>query len=59
LYTVSPVVAGMAIDGSGNIWISNYYLESLVEVVGAAAPVVTPIVANLKTPYGLHAVNEP
>jgi len=59
LYAVPPNSGGMAIDGSGNIWFSNYYLEALTEAVGAAAPVVTPIVANLKSPYGAHAVNEP
>jgi hypothetical protein len=26
---------------------------------GAAVPVVAPIVANLLTPYGAHAVNKP
>lgn len=55
----TPVATGIGIDGSGNIWISNNYRGQLSEVVGAAAPVVTPIVANLLTPYGSYAVNEP
>jgi streptogramin lyase len=51
----------IAIDGSGNVWVTNSSTgaKSLTEFVGAAAPVVTPIVANLKSPYGSHAVNKP
>ena len=51
-----------AIDGAGNLWVSNYGSGSgnnITEFVGAASPVVTPIVANLLTPYGSHAVNMP
>jgi hypothetical protein len=32
-----------AIDGSGNVWILNKFAESVTELVGAAAPVVTPL----------------
>jgi hypothetical protein len=39
----------IAIDGSGNAWVSNASLNSLTEFVGAASPVVTPLVANLPT----------
>jgi streptogramin lyase len=53
----------LAIDGSSNIWVTNYGNgsgKSITEFVGAAAaPVVTPIVANLLPPYGSHAVNKP
>jgi streptogramin lyase len=49
----------LAIDGSGNVWVPNSNNNTIVEFVGAAAPVVTPIVANLLPPYGSHAVNEP
>jgi hypothetical protein len=38
--------SGVAIDGSGNIWLSNYLsttVNNVVQVVGAAAPVVTPL----------------
>ena len=52
-------LAEIAIDGSGNVWVANKGGNSLVEAVGLAAPVVTPIVANLKSPYGAHAVNLP
>jgi streptogramin lyase len=52
-------LAQIAIDGSGNVWVANKDGNSLVEAVGLAAPVVTPIAANLVTPYGLHAVNLP
>ena len=55
---------GLVIDGSGNLWVSNpgpdgSPVNSLVEFVGAASPVVTPVVANLISPYGGHAVNKP
>jgi hypothetical protein len=51
---------GIAIDGSGNVWVTNFYqTNGVIEFVGAAAPVVTPIAANLQSPYGLHAVNRP
>ncbi len=54
----SPI--GIAIDGSGNIWVSNAWpTNTIVEFVGVAAPVVTPMVANLISPYGGHAVNKP
>ncbi len=52
----------LGIDGSGNVWVSNWGGGSgnyITEYVGAGAPVVTPIVANLLTPYGSHAVNLP
>ncbi len=48
-----------AVDGSGNVWVSNNGSNSITEFVGAATPVVTPIVANLITPYGTAAVNKP
>ena len=33
----------VAIDPSGNVWITNYLGNAVVEIVGAAAPVVTPL----------------
>ncbi len=33
----------LAIDPSGNVWITNYLGSAVVELVGAAAPVVTPL----------------
>ena len=54
---------GIAIDGSGNLWVANTAsnANSVTEFVGIAAPVVTPMVANLMTTqgYGVHAVNKP
>jgi streptogramin lyase len=41
----------IAIDGSGNVWIADEAANAVVEMVGLATPVVTPIVAGLKTPY--------
>jgi streptogramin lyase len=49
----------LAIDGSGNVWTTNSNLNTVTEFVGAASPVVTPIVANLLSPYGARAVNKP
>jgi hypothetical protein len=50
---------GIAIDGSGDVWVANDTNSSLTEFIGAAGPVVTPIGANLVSPYGSHAVNLP
>jgi hypothetical protein len=33
----------LAIDPSGNIWVTNYGGSKIVEILGAAAPVVTPL----------------
>jgi streptogramin lyase len=49
----------IAIDGSGNVWTANRSGNSVTEFIGAAAPVVTPMVANLLSPYGSSAVNLP
>jgi streptogramin lyase len=38
---------GVAIDGSGDIWIANDGNNTVSEMIGAATPVVTPIVAGL------------
>jgi sugar lactone lactonase YvrE len=53
---------GLAIDPSGNVWVPNTESGAsgaIVEFVGAAAPVVTPMVANFLSPYGSAAVNRP
>jgi streptogramin lyase len=34
----------IVVDGSGNVWVSDINTNSLTELVGAAAPVVTPLV---------------
>jgi sugar lactone lactonase YvrE len=40
---------GIAIDGSGNIWLTNAADSVLVEFVGAATGVVTPLAAAVKS----------
>lgn len=35
---------GIAIDGSGNIWVADFATNKVTEIVGAAAPVVTPLI---------------
>ena len=42
-------VGGLAIDGSGNVWVTGG--NQVTEYVGAAAPLVTPVAANLGNPY--------
>jgi hypothetical protein len=37
-----PNPHGIAIDGSGNVWVSNFTSATLGEIVGLAGPVVTP-----------------
>jgi hypothetical protein len=62
--TISP--SQLAIDASGNVWMSStasvngggspvYSELYIVEFVGAATPVVTPISANLASPYSAPA----
>ncbi|HEY4379641.1 MAG TPA: hypothetical protein VGN01_04805 [Acidobacteriaceae bacterium] len=38
----------IAIDGSGNVWAANFLSNSVVELLGAASPVVTPLVVGTK-----------
>ena len=51
--------AGIAVDGAGNVWVSNYGCYgngctpgsfTLTEVLGAGAPTVTPISSSVITP---------
>ena len=49
----------MAIDGCGDVWLADYNNNNVVELIGAAVPVVTPIAANLVSPYGTASVNKP
>jgi len=37
---------GIAVDGSGNVWVANGS-NNAVELIGAATPVVTPIAVAL------------
>ncbi len=44
--TFTPILDGplnLAIDPSGNVWITNYTGGGVVELIGAAAPVATPL----------------
>lgn len=40
----------LAIDASGNLWITNFAANSITELVGLATPVKTPLSALPKTP---------
>jgi streptogramin lyase len=55
--TVQPFL--IAVDGSGNVWWTSLDGNTMTELIGAAVPTVTPIAANLRAPYGAHAVNRP
>jgi hypothetical protein len=40
------VQSGLAIDGSGNIWFTNFTANQVAEIIGMAAPVVTPLAST-------------
>jgi streptogramin lyase len=40
----------VAIDASGNLWISNFGSNTLTEVIGLAAPVKTPLLGPVRIP---------
>lgn len=40
----------VAIDASGNLWVTNFYTNTLTEVVGLATPVKTPQIGPVQTP---------
>ena len=42
--------AGIAIDGSGDVWVANAGSNSVTEFIGAATPTVTPLVAQINNP---------
>jgi streptogramin lyase len=39
---------GLGIDSSGNVWVPNSSTNEVTEIVGAAAPVVTPLITAVK-----------
>jgi streptogramin lyase len=49
----------IAADLTGDVWVTNSGNNTITEFVGVAAPVVTPIVGNLISPYGDSAINKP
>ena len=40
----------LAIDASGNVWVTNYGTNTLTEFVGMAAPVQTPLLGPVRVP---------
>jgi streptogramin lyase len=46
----------LAVDGSGNVWLADEGSSTVIEFYGIGAPVVTPIVASLRAPYGTPGV---
>jgi len=41
---------GIAIDASGNLWVSNFGLSTITQFVGAAVPVKTPLLGPPQLP---------
>ena len=41
---------GVAVDASGNLWVSNTGNDSVTELIGAAVPVKTPLVGPVQLP---------
>jgi streptogramin lyase len=46
-YIIGGGSADVAVDGSGDVWATSY--PGVVEIIGAATPVITPICAGLPT----------
>ncbi len=42
--------SALAVDASGNLWISNFAAGSITELVGVAAPVKTPLLGPVQQP---------
>ncbi len=40
----------VAIDASGNLWVTNFYTNTLTEIVGLATPVKTPLLGPAQAP---------
>jgi streptogramin lyase len=41
---------GIALDASGNIWVSNFHSDTITQILGAAMPVTTPLVGPPQLP---------
>ncbi len=41
---------GIAVDSAGNVWVTSYGDNRLVEIVGAATPVKTPLLGGVRVP---------
>ncbi len=40
----------VSIDASGNLWVTNFYTNTLTEIIGLATPVKTPQIGPVQTP---------
>lgn len=52
-------VKGLAVDSAGSVWTYDTSHNRLIQLIGLGAPTVTPLAANLVSPYGTAAVNKP
>lgn len=41
---------GIALDSSGNVWVSNFHSDTITQILGAATPVSTPLVGPPQLP---------
>jgi sugar lactone lactonase YvrE len=41
---------GIALDASGNVWVTNYGLSTVTQFLGAATPVKTPLIGTAQLP---------
>ncbi len=59
--TYLPAPSAVAIDQSGNVWISNPFSAPyvLTEIVGAAGPTIQPLAAQYQTPTGFLVGTRP
>ena len=46
---VPPDSTAVAVDGSGDVWTDNATGNSVTELIGAATPVVTPLLVGVKS----------
>lgn len=44
----ATAAVGIAVDASGNVWMTDFYVNSLFEYVGAASPTVVPMALAVK-----------
>ena len=44
----ATAAVGIAVDPSGNVWTTDYYVNSIFEYVGAAGPTITPLALQVK-----------
>ena len=59
--TYMPGASGLAIDQSGNIWVSNPFVSTyvLTEIIGSAGPTIQPLAAQYQSSTGFRTGTRP